>query len=136
MFWVDLFFAFLVAAVLSVVLVGLTGWRRPRREEEGMWPSLIALFVVLVLMVWAGGVWVTPFGPPVWGGYWAPFLLVGVMVALLIATLTTAARPPRARREPRVEGEIEAEEAAASFFGLFFWLLLVIGIAALVIRYA
>ncbi|MBD3337300.1 MAG: hypothetical protein GF355_17445 [Candidatus Eisenbacteria bacterium] len=124
-------FALIIAVLFSALLVGLFGWRHPARTGAGA--ALVFLFLILLLATWAGGAWMGPFGPPLWGGYWLPPLLVGVVILLIIAALVPV-RPPRTRvaaDEP--SGEVEGP---ALFFGLFFWLLLLALAVAVVAAYA
>ena len=148
MFLTDLFFAFVVAAVLSGLLVGVVGWRSPRHRDGALWPSLVLAFTLLVLVTWAGGSWLTPLGPALWGGYFFSFVFAGLIFALLIAALATPARdtPPEARdrREPptrtgidqRTDVATEAEPKTESMFGAFFFALVAAVLLALALRYA
>ena len=89
MVWGELFIAFIIAFVLSLLFGAAFRWERPGRP--GLWPSIFFLFVIIFLVTWAIGGWVTPVGPAVSGIYWLSFLIVGVIVALILA----AAIPPR-----------------------------------------
>lgn len=138
MVFVDLMFAFVLALLLALLLVGLFGWRHPR--HPGARTATVFLFFLLLAAVWAGGVWSAPYGPVIWGGYWLPFLIVGLFLALIILAVAEAAIPPRARRpvEPPPEGEpadVGAATGIAAVFGLFFWLLLIGAIIAIIVRY-
>jgi hypothetical protein len=89
--------------ILSLILSGasvallVAGLRfRPRTP---VW----ALFVILFLATWAGGVWVVPFGPTHLGVTWLPFLLIEIMLAVLVVVLSP--RGHRARQE--VEREVD-----------------------------
>ena len=133
MFWSELFFAVVVAALVSWLLVGLSGWRSPRGAATAVVPSMLFVFLMTMLVVWAGGVWLTPVGPALWGGYWLPFVLVGIVFTLVLASIGPPVRPPRTREEAR--DEAQAEVAAASIFGGFFWMLLIVALLAVVARY-
>ena len=98
MIFIDFLFAFFIALALAGILAAFTGDRRTRRT--GALPLFLFLFFLLLMTTWAGGVWMTPFGPVLWGAYWLPFLAVAVIVALLLAALMPPARPP-ARPERR-----------------------------------
>lgn len=139
MFWIDLLFAVAVALVFGLLLVGVVRWRPPRRPDAPVWPSYLFVFLLMLLMVWAGGAWLTPVGPPLWGGYWLTFVLVGLFTVLLLAAVgsSSSRRPPRTLTEARLEAEeeAEAEAVAGTIFGVFFWLLLLFLAASLLIRY-
>ena len=117
-----LFFALILSAIFSL------GFSR-----KGPWESVFLFFLLLFLLSWAGGAWLAPFGPQLWGGYWLPFLLVGVVIALFLAALAPVPREPRERFQ---EGdEIIQREAALTGLGVFFWILMAVLVAAIVIRY-
>lgn len=123
MILLDLLFVFIVALLLSLLFVPFTGVARPR--DGGSAVGAILFFVlILFFATWAGGVWITPFGPPIWGVYWLPFVIVGLFVALLLAAVAgpTSGGYVRPASEPeRAEAEASAARTA---FGLLFWLLL------------
>ncbi|MBN2350975.1 MAG: hypothetical protein JXD23_00290 [Spirochaetales bacterium] len=62
-----------------------------------------AYFVVLFLFIWAGGVWIRPFGPALLGVSFIRFLIVGLVATLFILALAPNRRdrffPRRVRRE-------------------------------------
>jgi hypothetical protein len=82
-----------------------------------------------VPFIWAGGVWVTPVGPPIFGVYWLPFLLIGLFVVLLIAAGSTPERRPPAETVAR-------EEEAALGLSAFFWVLLLVLAIAIAAGYS
>lgn len=138
MFGAELLFALIVAAVLSVVLVGLFGWRHPARADRGA--AGFFLFLTVFLVAWGVGAWMTPFGPALWGAYWVPFLIIGLFVALAIAAAVPGRRDrdlPHARPSTEVERVAEAEDAAAgvAIFGLFFWVLAIVALIAIIAAY-
>jgi len=84
-------------------------------------------------------VWVKPFGPPLWGIYWLPFLFSGLIVALLFA-VSAPQQPPRSRRETlkmldRIRRDEGLKKATYITLSFFFWVLLFVLIAAIIIRY-
>jgi len=131
MAFVDLVFALVFALVLSWLLVSVLGWQRPARE--GTWAGIALLFVLLFLFVWAGGVWVSPFGPTLWGGYFLPFLIVGIVLALVFAAIIPPRRP-RTAQEAIEEARTEAAIDAA--FSAFFWVLVIVLLISIVAHYA
>ena len=80
-----------------------------------------------------------PFGPAVWGIHWLSFLLVGVVVALVLAV----ARPrpkPQGRQQTiemleRMEQKREVEQAAWITLTIFFWVLVLTLLSAIIFRY-
>ncbi len=127
MFFIELATAFLLA--LAVSLIFAYGFRR-----RGLWPGFLLFFLIVFLFTWAGGVWVTPFGPQFAGVRWLPFLIVALIIAFFIA----AAIPPAYTR-PRTSESSDLRQARArevsQFLGIFFWLLVGILLLALALRY-
>lgn len=126
----EIFFAIIIALVFSLFLGGLLGWQLPGRG--GLWTSLAFLFFLIFITTFAGGYWLRPIGPPLWGVYWAPILLIGFIVMLLAAVII----PPRRPRNTREAIRQAAESAEAEWsLGIFFWLLLLIFGIAIIARF-
>ncbi len=123
----DFLFAFIIAILLSLLIVGVVGWRR--HYQPALWPSFLFLFLLLLLLTWVGGIWITPFGPVLLGGYWLPFFFVGLFFAILILALL----PPGQIERPSTDYEppTTAKRPAA----IFLWLLTIILITALLLHY-
>jgi len=130
MFFADLVAALIVALIFSVILGALMGWERP--ERTGVWPSVLFLFLVLFLATWFIGTLVEPFGSPMWGIYWLPFLVIGLIITLILAA-TVPPRRPRTYREAKIQAQNAYEAQTA--LGTFFWILFVAMIIALAVRY-
>lgn len=122
MFFVDLLFALVVALLLTAVF--FAGFRRP-----GPWGIWWIFLLVVFLAAWAGGVWIEPFGPPLFNVYWLPFVFVGLIFALLVA----AAAPPA---PPRPYATATApQEPVAVAVDLFFWVMVVGLLLAIIVAY-
>lgn len=135
MIFIDLMFAFLVAILVSLLF--LPAHRSVAADREAGAGGLLFFFLVVLLAAWAGGLWIAPFGPMMWGVYWLPYLVIGLLVALL---LVAASEPLRRRDQasPPPEGDVEAgagAAATAAVFGLFFWILLIALIGAIILGY-
>ncbi len=102
-----------------------------RRERAGT--PLWMFFLILFLLIWASGIWITPFGPLVWGVPWLTLLLVGIIFALLLMALLPPPRRPRTPREA-IE-QAEAEEETTWAISIFFWLLVIFLIIVIVVGY-
>lgn len=121
MFFWDLLVAIVVGFFLAVIFSFV--FRR-----TGPWAGFLSFFLIVFLAAWAGGVWITPIGPAVFGVYWFPFLFVGLLFAFLLAAAIPS-RPPRSIKE--AEKQIEQRETVETVFDVFFWFfigLLIIGI--------
>lgn len=126
MFFADLIFALAIALFLTlVVFIGL-------RRYGVFWHTLLSFFIIIFLAAWAGGKWLTPFGPSVWGVQWMPFFLVGIIFALLLAAAAPVRRP-RSQRERMIQKK--EERLFVTAFGLFFWILIVILLGAVIAGY-
>jgi len=122
---ISLFLAFVVMWTLIAYAGESGGW--------GAW-SVFLLFFFAIL---AGGLWLTPVGPPLVGVYWIPFLFVAIFIAMFWAA---APHPPRRKRrksgQSSVLGRQDDMPVAPVGLGVLFWLLLV-GLAMVALfRYA
>lgn len=126
---IDLLFALALAGLLFFVFGSTIG---ARGRPEGSGGETAVFFLILFFVIWAGGVWLQPFGPAVYGVFWAPFFVAGLVAVLVLA----AGRPSGARHSSReTAGSERALEAEAVTVGWAFWLLLVLLLFALTLRY-
>lgn len=128
----ELLVAFLVSAVLSAIFA-LATWKRGKRK------GLIWLFLIIFFATWAGGLWMRPFGPTLWGIHWLSFLHVGVVVALILAASHSGPRP-RSRNETiemleKMRQRREVEQVAWITLTIFFWVLMLALLSAILFRY-
>lgn len=122
MFILDLFFAFTVAILITIIFI--FGFRR-----QEPWLAAWVFFVVILLGAWVGGVWISPVGPSLYGRYWTTFLITGIIFALLIAAVTPY-RPPRNSKEEIKEGRTMKHN-----LNVFFWILVVVLIISIIFAY-
>jgi hypothetical protein len=129
---VDPVIAFAVAIALTSIIILFL-----RRKPLG--GGVAGLFVLIFLATWAGGLWLRPFGP-LWSGIaWLPFVVIGILLFLLFSATHNPA-PPRNRHETldyfkKVREEEEVEEVAYQSLNIFFWVLISILLAAIILRY-
>jgi len=131
MILVDLLIALVVASLLAAVVFLLL-------RSTGPWASFPLLFFALFLATWAGGIWLAPIGRPVGGVYWVPFLMAGIVFALLLAAVVPPERPEE--QETTIELLTEAEKKARErtnrlAVGLLFWLFAGVLAIAILLRY-
>jgi len=131
MFFIDLMIVFGIAVILSLLLAGPFAWRRP--GQGVFWGNVFFLFLVFFFISWAGGVWLPPFGPVLWGAYWMPFVLTAVIVGLLLLALVPPRRP-RTRREAIIQ-QAKEETAARTTLDFFLWILVLGLLIAIIVRY-
>jgi hypothetical protein len=94
---------FLIALAVALLLTAAFA----AFDATGPWTGFWAFLVLVLLVAWAAGVWVRPFGPTVWGVAWAPYLVFGLIAALIVAAVT----PPR--RGTRGAGRARPRPAAS-----------------------
>lgn len=127
---------FSVAFIMALILTGLF---MLLTRGAGRRTGLIWLFVIIFLATWAGGIWLKPFGPTLWGIHWLSFLLAGLVI-LLFLVIGSPRKAPRGRSETldmldRIEQDKELEAVAYITLGLFFWILFALLAAAVILRY-
>ena len=131
-----LFLDLITALIVALILSGLFAWATQRAGRK---TGLIWIVLLMFFATWAGGVWLKPFGPTLYGVHWLSFLTIGIIVALVLAVLTPQPGP-RGRHETldmleRIEQEKELEKVAYITLSVFFWILLAVLVLVLVIRY-
>ncbi len=128
--------AILLAILFTILLIPLGG-HRSRREEYGAGLAFLFFFLIFLPLIWAGGLWVAPFGPMMHGVAWMPFVLVGLFVMLL---LLVAIPPDRGQGEVPQTAETgrtpDREEKAVKVFGVTYIILLAGLIVLIIWHYA
>jgi hypothetical protein len=124
------------ALIFALVLSGLFALATRRSLQR---PGFLWLFLIIFLVIWAGGIWTRPFGPSVGGISWLPFLLVGIIFVLILA-VSAPRLPPRGRHDTidmleRIEREKKLDQFTYIYLGAVFWILLILLTAAIVIHY-
>jgi hypothetical protein len=111
--------SFIIAVLFSLILLSSIG----RKKDASLLP-IIVFFMVLFFAGIAGGFWIVPFGPVLWGVSWLPIFLV-----ILFVTLMVAIPPPH---RPKAKASNTDPEASATFaaIGFFTWMLLLLLIFA------
>lgn len=128
MFLIDLVIAIAVS-FLAVAIVLLTGHRGP-------WHNPGILFLIVLLISWAGGIWLTPIGPALYGSYWIPYIIMAGLAALLLVNILPHKDKKIIRSpEERLEEE-EPEDVVALFsLGVSFWIFICVLILAIGLAY-
>lgn len=128
----EFFVSLVVALVLCIIFALVTGSRGRRT-------GFVWFFLFVLMATWAGGVWIRPFGPA-WGDIrWLQFLVVGLLVVLMFA-LFAPLKPPRGRHETldqleEIAQQKELTKVAYITLSIVFWVILVILIVAIIVRY-
>lgn len=86
----------------------------------------LLFFLVVFLATWSGQLWIQPVGPVYKGISWVPLIFISVFFTLLIMAMS-----------PRVVTEQDEIETEATSFavGIFFWMVLLLLAASIVIAY-
>ncbi len=121
-------FGFVLVITLFLTAIFAVGFRGQR---PGM--ALLSFFIILFLATWAGGIWITPIGSPLWGISWLSFLLVCLLLVLLLTALIPAS-VPYTRRAAAAQ-QREETETVTTIFGIFFWILVIGLIVAIILYY-
>lgn len=126
---IELTFALIVsllcAAILLPVTAGIPWWRRhPNVPPIEVFAALLVLF----LATWAGGAWLVPIGPKLWGVAWDGFLAVALLVALLVYALIR--RPGAPPDSSTTDDAAMARTPIVNLLSLWVLLLLVLAIVA------
>jgi Ca2+/Na+ antiporter len=127
------FLVSIAVALMVCVIFALTTHRTTRRTGFGWF------FLFVLLATWAGGVWIRPFGPVLSDVRWLQFLIAGLLVILLFAMLAPF-KPPHGRHETldQLQGmarEKEVQKVTYVTLSIVFWVVLVILVIAIAIRY-
>ena len=123
----NLLMALVVAVVFAAILV--YGFQR---RAAGPMAGFLFFAVILFFAAWAGSVWITPIGTDQLGVPWMTMVLVGLIVAMIIAAVGAPA--PAETTAPDEEG-VEPPTTVGWGCGLLFWLTLAVLLIAAVARY-
>jgi hypothetical protein len=113
------------AALVITLIVTLLISIFSRRPLSGLW----VFFFIVFLATWAGQLWITPFGPVLWGVAWVPLLIITVFFWLFILALLPPLPPSQAN--PPVD-EVAGSSAV---MGLFLWIILIILVLSIIAGY-
>ena len=112
-----------ISLAIGLLLTALFG---AGLRMRGPWESLFVFFCLVSLSAWAGGSWMSPHGPVLWGVSWVPFLVIGSVIALILAAT------PQRETSDQQEKELEREEV---ILGNVFWILIGVLGAVIVAHY-
>ncbi|HEB88503.1 MAG TPA: hypothetical protein ENI85_02940 [Deltaproteobacteria bacterium] len=101
MLLVDIGISLVAAVILSWMFLRLV-------HEHGPWQKPWAFGLVVFLFAWAGGAWIAPGLAGGWVTHWIPFVLVGLLTAVLIVTVS----PRHDLASPEDADQLEREEEA------------------------
>lgn len=114
--------------IIALIIASIFYYGLGRR---GPWGAFWAFLLILFFAGWAGSLWIAPAGPVLWGYAWLPIIFWVFMVALIIAVATPSDRP--VEYDETTSEPSTGEAGAAAALGLFFWILLALLVAAILI---
>lgn len=119
---------FLIALTFAVLLTALFAgvFRRP-----GPFTGVVFFFLIVFLTAWAGGLWISPFGPVFLNVFWVPYLISGLICALLLAAST----PDVPSSTTRVSEDKREVREGAAILSFFLWGLLMALVIAVIFGY-
>ena len=85
----EFFTAFAVSVFFTTVVFLLS--------RELLYHDIIYLFLYLLLTIWAGGLWIRPFGPMIGNIFIAPYVVIGLIMALIFLVIGHQ-KPPVGRQ--------------------------------------
>jgi hypothetical protein len=121
----DFLIALVIALFFTMVLV-VSG------QKHRSWKRIITIFLIMLFASWAGGVWITPAGPAFLGIYWISFLIVALILALIMETISALHAVPEDidKRETR-----KKEESLEILISASFLILLIVFMIVIIIGY-
>ena len=101
-------------------------------RSRGPWGAFWVFLLILFLSAWVGRLWIAPAGPVIWGFAWLPVIFFVLIIALAIAVASPREEERTVDYEDTRTEVTEGDRQAAAAFGIFFWILLLILIAAII----
>ena len=126
MFISDLLLAAGTAILLTIIFAVWLG-------RKGPWAKISIFFLVVFLASWAAGKYMDPIGPPIVGFYWLPFMLFGLVIALLLAAAMPFTTPSIRKRDQ--DESARGVETQQVVFNAFFWIFLILLLALIIAAY-
>jgi len=143
----EIIFVFILTFILVALLVPLGRYRTyhseayrrrmgdPEQEaaSEGIGVGLTMLFFFFLLfpLILAGNLWIGPYGPVFMDVSWLQILIIGILLALLIAALSP--REPKPGTAEVTDPEEPVATGVAALFGLMFYILFFAAIAVIIV---
>lgn len=127
--------ALFVAVLLTLLFSRSFSHRGKSYNHRGPFRGLLLFFLVVFMAAWASQLWLRPIGPTALGVAWAPFTFVAFLVAILLVAASSAAGKTGSKEITEKENLSPTEAAPLFAIGLFFWILLLVFLAAILVGY-
>jgi hypothetical protein len=121
----DIILAFILALFFAVI------FNVAMRSRQRALP-IAFIFILFFLFAWAGGLWIRPLGPPVFGVYWIPSLVATILIFLVLISFAQDETKKKGAASAEASGSNAAVTAAV---GLTLWILFAGLIAVIVVAY-
>lgn len=132
MFYLEMIYAMLIA--LAIALVWTIGLRK-----RGPWATIPWFVLAVFLCAWAGGIWVSPFGPTGWGVSLLPFLLMGTLGALFLVSAAPHVGRIKVAARRKAPDDAHAEHSMSErnegALNAFFWVVTAVMLVMILSRY-
>lgn len=117
-----------IALILTIIFTKLL-------RIKGPWGSFWTFFSIVLLAILATDLWIAPVGPYYEDIYWLPPLVVGVIIAILLA----ATSPPHERKLTKAKEPfyqvVKDEHPGVIALGVFFWFLMFLMLVIVIAGY-
>lgn len=125
MFFADFLIALIIAIFFTIVLA-VSG------QKHRSWVKILAIFLIILLTSWAGGVWITPVGPTFSGIYWISYFIIALILALIMEVVSTLHAAPS--KIDKKENQ-KKEESLEILLSISFFILLIVIIIIIIAGY-
>lgn len=125
MFFADFLIALIIAMFFTIVLA-VSG------QKHRSWVKILAIFLIILLTSWAGGVWITPVGPTFSGIYWISYFIIALILALIMEVVSTLHAAPS--KIDKKENQ-KKEESLEILLSISFFILLIVIIVIIIAGY-
>lgn len=125
MFFADFLIALIIAMFFTIVLA-VSG------QKHRSWVKILAIFLIILLTSWAGGVWITPVGPTFSGIYWISYFIIALILALIMEVVSTLHAAPS--KIDKKENQ-KKEESLEILLSISFFILLIVIIIIIIAGY-
>jgi hypothetical protein len=99
------------------------------------WEVFLVFFLVVFVATWAGGVWITPFGPVILNLSVFPFVVTGLLIALLLMVFISMEPPGNTYGSSAVREETIEESNFLLSVGWLFWLTILCFGLVIIVKY-
>lgn len=132
----------ITAVILALMLTLIFSLLLKNDGQGGFW----IYFLVLFFIMWAGGLWLYPVGPYLWGVSWLPLFFIGLVAALLLSAAKSDskkdsqkddAHPPNPRdgEKKSIVSVSDRQHKEAIALSVFIWAVMIVSIIAIIAGY-